>query len=548
MNTEYRVINNTLSQTKPPNSLVESTKPRLTALAHITPSEYDKQNQYLPKQQTQEVAPYTPLQSGHHIFDSELAPWTYYTIWVDYNGNAMMLEVCIAQEGMPKPKIPVLRISINLKEILPQDSYFGFSGSMGATTHQLHSVFSWNLMVEILPRDENRLKIVLLIVISIVAMVIIGLMVVYYLYGKKIEDDLIILGTMKRLPDTPREFRFKDLMKATNNFDMMNKLGEGGFGAVYNGILSKEKIEVSMKVKKFTRGNIKGKGGFLSEPTIINCLRHRNLVRLEGWCHKNETLLLVYEYLPNDSLDQHLFRRPVTLTWAHRYNIISGVASALHYLHDQFNKMVLHRDVKASNVMLDSDFNARLGDFGLARALENSATSYTDQALHGTRGYIAPELFHTGKATRRSDVYGFGAVVLEVVCGKPALENYNLLVDWVWTLYRECRILEAVDERLAMDHYVAHDAERLLMLGLTCSHPRPSERPGMETIVQIISKTVGPPWVPPIKPSFVWPMRGPVNGDDSSEGSEDKSLALVMIYHGDEKPSYLTGSHHSNVN
>ncbi|XP_077211688.1 putative L-type lectin-domain containing receptor kinase S.5 [Tasmannia lanceolata] len=479
----------------------------------------------------------------------EFAPWTYYTIWVDYNGNAMMLDVYIAQEGKPKPKIPVLRRSINLKEILAQDSYFGFSGSTGASTHQLNSVFSWNLMVEILPSDENGLKFVLLIVISIVAMVIIGLMVVYYLYGKKAEDDLIILGTLKRLPGTPREFRFKDLKKATNNFDMRNKLGEGGFGAVYKGILPKEKIEVvlgvfrrydkrvltnesmEVAVKKFTRGNIKGKDDFLSELTIINRLRHRNLVRLEGWCHTNETLLLVYEYLPNDSLDQHLFGRavrPVILTWSDRYNIISGVASALHYLHAEWDKVVVHRDVKASNIMLDSDYNARLGDFGLARALENSATSYAEQGVAGTRGYIAPECFHSGKASRRSDVYGFGAVVLEVVCGKPALENYNLLVDWVWTLYREGHILQAVDERLATDHYVAEDAERLLMMGLACSHPWPYERPEMETIVQIISRTVGPPLVPPIKPSYVWPMRGPVNDDDSSECSADESLSIIV--------------------
>ncbi|XP_077252524.1 putative L-type lectin-domain containing receptor kinase S.5 [Tasmannia lanceolata] len=183
--------------------------------------------------------------------------------------------------------------------------------------------------------------------------------------------------------------------------------------------------------------------------------------------------------------------------------------------------------------MLDSDYNARLGDFGLARALENSASSCSPQeGVAGTRGYIPLECFHTGKATCESDVYGFGAVVLEVMCGQPALvniEEFDLLVDWVWTLYREGRILESIDRRL-VNNYVAVDAERLLMLGLACSHPTPSERPKMETIVQIISKLMGPPWVPPIKPSFYLSGMKLAKDDESSVVTSDSTAGWSRQY------------------
>lgn len=169
--------------------------------------------------------------------------------------------------------------------------------------------------------------------------------------------------------------------------------------------------------------------------------------------------------------------------------------------------------------MLDSNFNARLGDFGLARALDNGKTSYAEaEGVLGTMGYIAPECFHTGKATQQSDVYAFGAVLLELVCGKrpgTKIGGFHLLVDWVWFLHRDRKLLEAVDQRLG-DNYVAEEAERLLLLGLACSHPIASERPKTQAIVQIIPGTVPVPVVPPFKPAFVWPAIGPIDLDSGS--------------------------------
>ncbi|KAJ4769582.1 receptor lectin kinase [Rhynchospora pubera] len=300
------------------------------------------------------------------------------------------------------------------------------------------------------------------------------------------------------------------------------KLGQGGFGVVYKGMLVGDNGEdIPVAVKKFSRASTKGKQDFLQELSIINRLRHRHLVRLVGWCNKNGVLLLVYDLMPNGSLDQHLFNDSdmAILSWDRRYNIIIGVASALHYLHNEYDQMVVHRDLKASNVMLDSAFNARLGDFGLARALESNKTSYVElEGVTGTMGYIAPECFHTGKATRESDIYGFGATILETVCGrrpKCDIAGFQFLVDWVWKLHREGHIIDAVDPRLGGNFNEA-DAERLLRLGLMCSHPTPNKRPKTDVILQVLSRSVPPPDVPPFKPAFVMPAAEPSTESDSS--------------------------------
>ncbi|KAK4411619.1 putative L-type lectin-domain containing receptor kinase S.5 [Sesamum angolense] len=280
-----------------------------------------------------------------------------------------------------------------------------------------------------------------------------------------------LLERLKCLPGTPREFKFRDLK----------------------------------------RESIKGQHDFLAELTIINRLRHKHLVKLLGWCHKNRKLLLIYEYMPNGILDQHLFIGPnkEPLEWDLHYKIISGVASALHYLHNEYDHRVVHRDLKASNIMLDSEFNARLGDFGLARALENGKTSYEEaEGVLGTMGYIAPECFLTGKATQLSDV------------------------DWVSLLHRDGKLLEAVDPKLG-DNYTAEEAERLLLLGLACSHPNASERPKTQAILQIISGTMPVPTVPPFKPAFAG---GPMDMDSI----ETMSITSSRFVSGSSPPDFRT--------
>ncbi|KAK9164823.1 hypothetical protein Scep_000014 [Stephania cephalantha] len=456
--------------------------------------------------------------SAHGIQISPQVPKNY-TVWIRYD-RQRRLTAYMAEEGQPMPPNPIMNESLNLRDYVSQYSYFGFSASTGNLT-QLNCVLGWNLTVEMLERSEghgNRewVKIVVGAGVPVAAVVVLGGLGLMWCYLRRKRramswwdhQDANIVGALKSLPGTPREFAFKDLKKATENFDDKNKLGQGGFGVVYKGVLPHENVQVA--VKKFSRDSIKGKVDFLAELTIINRLRHKHLVPLLGWCHRNGMLLLVYDFMPNGSLDGHLFGdQEKTLSWDRRYKVISGVASALHYLHNEYNQRVVHRDLKANNIMLDSDYNARLGDFGLARALDNEKTSYAEmEGVQGTMGYIAPECFHTGKATSESDVFGFGAVVLETVCGQrpwTKIAGFQFLVDWVWTLHRDGRVLEAVDDRLGKE-FVEDEAERLLMLGLACCHPIATERPKTQSIFQIVSGTVPVPHVPPFKPAFIWPM------------------------------------------
>ncbi|KAG9131096.1 hypothetical protein Leryth_023683 [Lithospermum erythrorhizon] len=449
----------------------------------------------------------------------EIAPMgpKFFNFWIDYDGGSKIIQVYIAKQDEQtgptptKPSSPILEYAnLDLRNYTNEYSYFGFSASTGEYI-QLNCVLRWNFTINYFPENkESWVHIALKAGIPTIVMLSFFAACLCWCSRKRktTRTSSDILGKLKSLPGTPREFSYKELDKATNNFDERNKLGEGGFGMVYRGKLSTENKEIA--VKRFSRGNLKGQDDFFAELTIINRLRHKHLVPLLGWCHKNMKLLLVYEYMPMGSLDKHLFSAQANvqpLNWTLRQKIISGVASALHYIHHEYDQRVVHRDLKASNIMLDAHFNARLGDFGLARALENEKTSYAEvEGFPGTMGYIAPECFHTGKATQQSDVYAFGAVVLEVVCGqRPGTQIGNFqLVDWVWSLHRDGRLLEAVDERLE-DDYDSEQAQRILQLGLACMHPIATDRPRTHVIMQIIEGTVPPSDVPPSRPAFVWP-------------------------------------------
>jgi serine/threonine protein kinase len=232
--------------------------------------------------------------------------------------------------------------------------------------------------------------------------------------------------------------------------------------------------------------------------------------------------------MPNGSLDQHLFhnnRRRQHLHWETRYNIIKDVAAGLHYVHHEYERAVLHRDIKASNIMLDAGFHGRLGDFGLARVVAFDKNSFTDLGVAGTWGFIAPEYAVSHKATRQTDVYAFGVLILEVVTEKRSLgmadSTFPLLLDWVWWLHGEGRLLEAMDDEVAgTGEFDSNDATRLLLLGLACCNPNPSDRPSMVEVVQVISKSMPPPAMPLTKPAFVWPPEGyqlPLSDDSGDD-------------------------------
>jgi serine/threonine protein kinase len=249
--------------------------------------------------------------------------------------------------------------------------------------------------------------------------------------------------------------------------------------------------------------------------------------------------------MPNGSLDIHLFKKQSFLKWAVRYTIARGLASALLYLHEEWEQCVVHRDIKASNIMLDSEFNAKLGDFGLARFVDHAKGAQTT-ALAGTLGYMAPECSTTGRASKETDVYSFGIVALEIACGrKPinlkAQENEIHIVDWVWGLYGRGKILEAVDPRLSGDFEEAQ-IKCLMIVGIWCAHPDPKNRPSIRQAIQVLNFEAPLPNLPSSMPVPTY-LEGPLNSFTapfSISGSETSQSQNIISFSSNTNSSGFT--------
>nr|CAB3484072.1 unnamed protein product [Digitaria exilis] len=454
-----------------------------------------------------------------------------FKVSIKYTGQHV--EVYTDVEGRHLDKA-IIEADLNLSDYVPQSAFLGF-----LLRSELHSILSWELKVN-LPGDGQGInwKVTIPAVLGCISVTAIMNMFVaaFYFNSKynKLKMEMELSETLRRLPGMPREFKHATMRKATDNFHESRRLGKGGFGAVYKGTLWSGKDAmtcVEVAVKKFTRNERRCYDDFLAEVDIINRLRHRNIVPLVGWCYEKGELLLIYEYMPNGSLDQHLYPKEQPgqiLGWATRYGIVADIAAGLHYVHHEHEHMVLHRDIKSSNIMLDSTLHGRLGDFGLARIVGLDKNSYTDLGVAGTWGFIAPEYSVSHKATRKTDIYAFGVLILEIVTGRRAIsvfqDTFQLLNDWVWRLHRDGRLLEAVDKKVvSSEEYDADGAIRLLLLGLACTNPNPLDRPSMAEVVQVVAKSVPAPDVPHVKPSFVWPPedeRIPHGFDDITELSD----------------------------
>ncbi|XP_058748447.1 probable L-type lectin-domain containing receptor kinase S.5 [Vicia villosa] len=428
---------------------------------------------------------------------------------------------------------------LNLSSYLSQEVYVGFSASTSNYT-ELNCVLRWEFNVEDIDNEKNLWWIFIIIPIVI----IIGVLVFILAYARRRKNMEISDDTNPHIEDqiqhssmAPKKYELKELIKATGGFSLQNKLGEGGFGTVYKGILENNK---DIAVKRISKNSRQGKQEFIAEVTTIGSLRHKNLVKLIGWCYERKELLLVYEFMPHGSLDKYLFDQSSdefelqyskVLDWKTRNSVIRDVARALDYLHNGCEKRVLHRDIKASNIMLDLDYNAKLGDFGLARTIQKrNETHHSTKQIAGTPGYIAPETFLMGRATVETDVYAFGVLVLEVVCGKRpenvyAQDDYkNSIVYWVWELYGKGKSVSVVDKRICVDEEddiertTLEEIEIVLILGLACCHPNPNERPSMKTVLMVLKGEASPPTVPMERPAFVWPAipSSFKDGEDSS--------------------------------
>ncbi|XP_062204162.1 L-type lectin-domain containing receptor kinase IX.1-like [Phragmites australis] len=335
----------------------------------------------------------------------------------------------------------------------------------------------------------------------------------------------------------PRRFRYNDLAVATKFFSDGEKLGEGGFGSVYRGYLKDMNLHVA--IKKVSKSSKQGRKEYASEVKIISRLRHRNLVQLIGWCHGGGELLLVYELMPNGSLDTHIHNQNNILSWPLRHEIVLGIGSALLYLHQDWEQCVLHRDIKPSNVMIDASFNAKLGDFGLARLVDHERESHTT-ALAGTMGYMDPECMVTGTASTTSDVFSFGVVVLEIACGRRPIvvvqdtEEYATmhLVQWVWEFYGRGLILDAADARLNGE-FDSEEMERVMVTALWCAHPDRAMRPSIRQAVNVLRLEAPLPSLPARMPiaTFMPPVdrflsgSGGVTGSSGSAGTTRSSIA-----------------------
>lgn len=295
----------------------------------------------------------------------------------------------------------------------------------------------------------------------------------------------------------PHRFSYKDLYHATGGFEDKNLLGVGGFGRVYKGVLPRSRLKIA--VKRVSHDSKQGMKEFIAEIVSIGRLQNRNLVPLLGYCRRKGELLLVYEYMPNGSLDKYLHGKEdnTVLSWAQRFHIVKGIASDLLYLHEEWEKVVVHRDIKASNVLLDDKLNGRLGDFGLARLYDYGIDPQTTHVV-GTIGYLAPELAHSGNATPPTDVFAFGMFILEVTCGQRPVNYQNaqgnqlMLVDWVIDNVQKGSFDDTVDARLK-GRYDVHEAYLALKIGLLCSHPFINARPSMRQVMQYLDGEIEAP-------------------------------------------------------
>ncbi|XP_023633108.1 probable LRR receptor-like serine/threonine-protein kinase At1g29720 [Capsella rubella] len=290
-------------------------------------------------------------------------------------------------------------------------------------------------------------------------------------------------------------FSLRQLKVATNDFDPINKIGEGGFGSVYKGRLPDGTL---IAVKKLSSKSRQGNKEFVTEIGMIACLQHPNLVKLYGCCIEKNQLLLVYEYLENNCLSDALFGRScLKLEWRTRHKICLGIARGLAFLHEDSAVKIIHRDIKGTNILLDKNLNSKISDFGLARLHENDQSHITTRVA-GTIGYMAPEYAMRGHLTEKADVYSFGVVAMEIVSGKnnakytPDDECCVGLLDWflyfqfqAFVLQKKGDFAEILDPRLA-GMFDVLEAERMIKVSLLCSNKSPTLRPSMSEVVKML--------------------------------------------------------------
>ncbi|XP_023908060.2 LOW QUALITY PROTEIN: G-type lectin S-receptor-like serine/threonine-protein kinase RKS1 [Quercus suber] len=318
-------------------------------------------------------------------------------------------------------------------------------------------------------------------------------------------------------------FDLRTIIAATDNFSIANKLSQGGFGPVYKGLLQNG---MEIAVKRLSKCSGQGIEQFKMESALIAKLQHRNLVRILGCCIHKEEKMLIYEYLPNKSLDFFIFdeTKRSCLDWKKRFEIICGIGRGILYLHQDSRLRIIHRDLKASNILLDNALNPKISDFGMAKIVGGDQMEANTNCIVGTYGYMSPEYAMQGLFSIKSDVYSFGVLLLEIITGKRNGTYHHdgpssNLIGHVWDLWREDNSMKIVDPLLD-ETYTANEVSRCMQIGLLCVQEHAKDRPTMSTIVFMLGNDT--PLPSPKQPAFI--LKGTYNSTDRSTSAASNSI------------------------
>ncbi|KAL6652029.1 hypothetical protein ACP70R_010954 [Stipagrostis hirtigluma subsp. patula] len=373
---------------------------------------------------------------------------------------------------------------------IPTQGYYGPAiSALSATPNFIPTVRS--------STDRKRSSKTGVIIGSVVgiSVFVLAALVGIFKWSQKRRKLLLELEELYTIVGRPNVFSYSELRSATENFCSSNLLGEGGYGSVYKRcfmVLGKGKLTDGrvIAVKQLSQSSNQGKKQFAAEIETISRVQHRNLVRLYGCCLESNTPLLVYEYLENGSLDQALFGKgSLNLDWPARFEICLGIARGIAYLHEESSVRIVHRDIKASNVLLDADLNPKISDFGLAKLCDDKKT-HVSTKVAGTFGYLAPEYAMRGHMTEKVDVFAFGVVALEIVAGESNYQNSleedtTYIFERVWELYENGQPLDFVDPKLS--EFNGEEVLRVIRVALRCTQGSPHKRPPMSKVVAMLA-------------------------------------------------------------
>ncbi|XP_068312707.1 cysteine-rich receptor-like protein kinase 29 [Pyrus communis] len=378
---------------------------------------------------------------------------------------------------------------------------------------------------------------VIITVVAVVVSLVLIISICIYLRVKKMKEKL---GEGDEILNTEAlQFDFGSIRTATNNFSEENKLGRGGFGTVYRGrLLNQENIAV----KRLSRDSAQGDIEFKNEVTLVAKLQHRNLVRLLGFCLEGNERLLIYEFVPNASLDHFIFDpvKSTHLDWDSRYKIILGIGRGLLYLHEDSRLRIIHRDMKASNILLDGEMQPKIADFGMARLFDLDQTQGATSRVVGTYGYMAPEYVMRGHFSVKSDVYSFGVLVLEIITGQKNCSfrpggNVEDLLSYAWKSWKEDTASNLIDP--ISNSGSIPEIMRCIHIGLLCVQPNTADRPTMATVILMLtSYSLDLPV--PSQPAFY--MDGGIeSSSDTSLGWKDNSGVIRLDLSKSNSVEYL---------